>query len=87
MLAHFADELGDLVPFLVAASVIELLDVVGGLGGVGLEGVAGEEGVSEDEMGAERGREARGTETGRGERGERRVCLTMVMPGLQTDRH
>jgi hypothetical protein len=37
VLPHLADQLGDGIPVLVAAGVVELLEVMRGLGCVGLE--------------------------------------------------
>ena len=38
MLPHLADEFGDGIPLLFAPSFVELFDVIGGLGCVGLSG-------------------------------------------------
>ena len=67
MLPHLADQLGHDIPVLVTAGIVELLQVMGGLGWIGLElpdGGGSADGDSRERE--EEGRRARGRDTARG---------------------
>lgn len=71
MLPHLADQLRYGIPVLVAAGIVELLHIMGGLGCVGLEHSSGT--VSRPGLESE------------SETGER--VFTILLPGLQANSH